>query len=566
MAPAVREFLHNLQPGKVWIAASTMPPADRDDPDEDDVVIAAFQELSARHPDLLLILVPRKPAAFDSAAEKLATAGIAFLRRSQLSDSSLQVSLPAALLLDTIGELGGIFIAADVVFMGGTLAHRGGHNILEPAVHGKPVVVGPHMENFRAIAADFRKADAMVEIAGPAELVPAIDALLGHPDRARALGRRAEVRARASSGASARAATEIKELYANSLPWYRPALPWYPIAWLLSRLWALGGAIDMRKRRSRQLRLHHPVVSIGNITMGGTGKTPCVLQVAEFLTRRGFRPGILTRGYGRVSPERLLALPPGALIGTQLCGDEAQILIRSGVAPVGIGASRYQAAAFLREKFDVNAFVLDDGFQHVQLARTVDVVLIDALNPLGGGKLFPLGRLREPPQALSRAHIVLITRTNFADTALSIERRIRQWNPHAPVFHARVEPMAWIDESNGARLDPETTHFENAAAFCGLGNPLSFRRSLMWLGIDPIEWIEFDDHHRYRPFELKRMAYQFAQRGVQAVVTTEKDAVNLCDSAAALFHPLPVYYLKVKLVIDRETDFADAIGSHLPPP
>ena len=563
MAAPVRAFLDRVRPGEGMDRGKYHAPAERGDPDEDDVAIGAFQELAARYRNLLLILVPRKPALFEAAAEKLAQAGVAFVRRTQLNGDP-PLTLPGVLLLDTIGELGAIFAAGDVVFMGGTLANRGGHNILEPASHAKPVVVGPHMENFRAIAEDFRRANGFVEIADAAELGPAIAELLADPERARALGQRGELRARTSAGASARAAAEVRGMHTASLPWRRPAQPWYPVAWALSRLWALGGAIDMRKRRARQQRLAAPVVSIGNITVGGTGKTPCVLQVAEFLKKDGYAPGILTRGYGRVSPESTLALGPGEVIGTQLCGDEAQILVRSGVAPVGISASRKSAAELLRKKFHVGSFVLDDGFQHVQVARDVDVVLIDALNPFGGGNLFPLGRLREPMEALERADVVLITRTNFADTAPAIEQRLRRWNQKAPVFHARVEPMAWIEPRTGAGHAPETRHFERAAAFCGLGNPLSFRRSLAWLGIDPAEWIEFNDHHRYTPAELRRMAYQFAHCGVEAVLTTEKDAVNLCEGAAALFDPLPLYYLKVQLVVEREAEFAEAILSRLP--
>ena len=178
----VLAWIAQLRPAQVWIAASTMPPAEPGDVDEDDAVLEAFREAARRHPHLALILAPRKPERFDVAARKLEAAGIGYVRRSKLeeADDKERSSAPLArvLLLDTIGELSGLFGLADVVFMGGTLARRGGHNILEAALFGKPVIAGPHMENFQAIADDFRAASAYVEIGQAAELAGALDRLL----------------------------------------------------------------------------------------------------------------------------------------------------------------------------------------------------------------------------------------------------------------------------------------------------------------------------------------------------------------------------------------------------
>jgi 3-deoxy-D-manno-octulosonic-acid transferase len=185
---------------------------------------------------LLLILAPRKPAEFDQSAAKLAAAGIRHLRRSELKDGD-SLELPGALLLDTIGELSGLFPAADVVFMGGTLVDRGGHNILEPALFGKPVVMGPHMENFRATAADFRAAGACIEIADAAALPDAIGELLDSPETAQQIGRRAYACAQAKRGASDRAALVVRELYHSHLPRFRHTLPIEWMAWPASRAW-----------------------------------------------------------------------------------------------------------------------------------------------------------------------------------------------------------------------------------------------------------------------------------------------------------------------------------------
>jgi tetraacyldisaccharide 4'-kinase len=547
----VSRLIERTGPEEIWIAASTMPP------DEDGAVIAAFRDLASRHPKLMLILAPRKPATFHESAAKLASAGIRHLRRSKLQDGET-LELPGVLLLDSIGELSSLFAVADVVFMGGTLVDRGGHNILEPALFAKPVVVGPHMENFRAIAADFRAAGACVEISNAAELPDAVGKLLRSPAAAQEIGQRAYACAQAKRGAGERAAAVVRELYDSHLPRFRHASPMEALAWPLSRAWISGARSKQQSNLRRQRRIDAPVISVGNLAMGGTGKTPCVLHVAELLKSCGRSPGILTRGYGRESPDNILALPPGAKLPTDQTGDEPQIFLRRGGAPVGIGADRYEAGMLLRHRFGVNTLVLDDGFQHVQLARDVDIVLIDALDPLGGGGVFPLGRLREPFSAIARADVVVITRVEFSDLAPAIEYAVRRWNPHAPVFRAVLEPRAWVDNRDGACHPIAGPPFQNAGAFCGLGNPQSFRRTLERLGMAPVCWFEFADHHRYRAHQFRRLEHQFVAFGADAMVTTEKDAVNLSGDATG---SLPVFYLRVAMAIEREEEFLDAIGA-----
>jgi len=549
----VAAYLEGTHPGKVWIAASTMPPAGAGDVDEDDIVIAAYRELATKYGGLLLILAPRKPERFDVVAQKLEAAEIPYVRRSKMTEPA--AALPHVLLLDTIGELGGLFGFADVVFMGGTLARRGGHNILEPALFGKAVIVGPHMENFRDIAELFRATGACLEIADGAELAGATDQLLRSPARAADIGRIARRCAEARRGATARALEEIRRLHDCHVPRYRPAWPWLGPRWALSLLWTLGArwrqAAALRGRR----KIDAPVISVGNLTMGGTGKTPCVLRLAEILGRSGWNPGILTRGYGRISHEAETILARGAVSEAEQTGDEPQIFARSALAAVGIGADRYRTGMRLRHEMNADIMLLDDGFQHLKLARDVDVVLLDALDPFGGGAVFPLGRLREPMAGLARADIIVITRSNFADTAAGIEHTVRQWNERAPVFRAWVRPVAWVENRSARQFAPADRPFERAAAFCGLGNPQSFRRTLESLGVQVVDWFEYSDHHRYRPHELRWLAAQAQDKGASALLTTEKDAVNLCESGDDLLAPLPLYWLKVTMEIERESEF-----------
>jgi tetraacyldisaccharide 4'-kinase len=543
----VRQFIEGSGAHSVWIAASTMGPAEPGDIDEDEVVIEAFGKLAVAHPRLLLVLVPRKPERFDTVAAKLAATKIHFMRRSTLPG---KLELPGVLLVDSIGELGGLFPLADLVFMGGTLAKRGGHNILEPACFGRAVVIGPHMENFPDIARQFLAAGGCVAIANSAALAGTVDALLSDSDKTLSIGKRALECSQERRGATERTVAHLRAIYDARVPRYRPAWPWFPLAWLLAKVWKWGGRRRMRAAVLNRKSLDAAVISIGNITMGGTGKTPCVLTLAREYAARGHRPGILTRGYGRSSPDKHLVLAAGAAARAEQSGDEPQIFVRSGVAPVGIGPDRYHTGFQLQETFGTDVLLLDDGFQHVRLTRRVDIVLVDALDPFGGREIFPLGRLREPLSGLARADVFIITRASHSDLAPAVERTLRRFNERAPIFQAGVAAEAWIELASGASHPATKPPFTRVAAFCGLGNPQSFRRTVASLGIDIVAWTEFDDHHRYRPNELRRLVGLSVECRAEAIVTTEKDVVNLCDGCEDLLGALPVYWLRVSMKID----------------
>jgi 3-deoxy-D-manno-octulosonic-acid transferase len=554
-ASPVVSLVARMQPSAIWVAASTSAPMDTGDVDEDDVVIDVYRQLSALRPELLLILAPRKPERFDVVAGKLSAAGIPYVRRQSLGSGDAA----RVLLLDTIGELSSLFSLADVVFMGGTLAQRGGHNILEPALFGKPVIIGPHMENFQAIGEEFRAADACIEIARPQELAGAVEKLLADAPAAREIGRRAQAHAEARRGATARAVEEVARLHHACIPRSRAPLPKLWLAWPLARIWEWGAKRRQRRDGERRRRLDVPVISVGNLTMGGTGKTPCVLRLAELLNQRGQRPGILTRGYGRNSPHEYVTVAPGGTVPVQLSGDEPQIFIRSGEAAVGIGADRFEAGTRLLREIGAGVLLLDDGFQHWKLARDLEIVLIDGINPFGGGDVFPLGRLREPVAGLSRADVVIITRAAQTDLADAIEQEVRRWNPHAPVLRGTVQPHAWVEHATGRCLPASPNPFGSAGVFCGLGNPESFRRTLQAMGVEIASWIDFDDHHRYRPRELTHIVHHMTACGATALITTEKDSVNLSQDCDQLLAPLPLYWLQVKMRIEGEDRLVEEV-------
>ena len=546
-----RRFIESVRPAEVWVAASTMPP------DEDDVVLAAFHQLIQQHTRLLLVLAPRKPERFEEVAAKLAQAGVRFTRRSSLQDTQL----PAVLLLDSMGELSGLFPLADVVFMGGTLAARGGHNILEPAFFARPVVCGPHMENFREIAEEFRAARAFLEIQTTSQLAGAVDGLLKDRDGAIEMGRRALECAEANRGATERAITVIREVAKGACPRFRPNMAEFMFYWPLSVAWRWLGAWTRRRNMRRRKKLNAGVISVGNLTMGGSGKTPLVLYLAEEIRRGGRQPGILTRGYGRHSLQKHLILEPGARVTVSQSGDEPQIFLRAAGAPVGIGSDRFETGRMLQERFGADVLILDDGFQHLRLERQVDIVLIDALRPFGGGEVFPLGWLREPLEALARAEIIVITRSECSRGTFDLRCAVRRYNARAPIFHARSVPEQWVEASSGQQI--AELPLSRVGAFCGLGNPESFWCTLELMGLQTAERVVFDDHHSYRAREVRRMAHQFQASKVEAAVTTEKDAINMCDGCVKLLAPLPLYWLKIRTAIDREAEFLELIERRL---
>lgn len=491
---AVRQWLESGD-APLWIAASTVAPEFDGDTDEDDAVIAAFREL----PGARLLVAPRKPERFDIVAAKWSAAGIPVARRTTLP---LTAGSPV-LLLDSIGELSSTFRYANAVFMGGTLARRGGHNILEPALFGKPIVVGSSLENFADIQRRFRDGRGFVEIADPRQLAPAIRTLLHSGS---AVGERGRALAEAERGATDRAVSAIVEARWNALP---RAIP--PLALrVLTPLWIAGTWIKRQIARPR--RLHAPVISVGGLAMGGSGKTPLVRLLAKNLPN----VAVLTRGYRRQSGEPITILPAGAQAPVAVTGDEAQMILRDGCAQLGIGADRYAAGS----RMHASVFVLDDGFQHARLHRDLDIVVLDGLDPLAGRHVFPAGRLRERVGALRRAHAVVIARAE----ARRFDGLLRILPEGLPVFYGSTRPVAWLDLTTGERLLSSAMDGKHVYAFCGLGNPESFRRTLAATGCVVTELIAFPDHHPYTPAEVDTLERDAAGR---TIVTTEKDAVRL---------------------------------------
>ena len=202
--------------------------------------------------------------------------------------------------------------------------------------------------------------------------------------------------------------------------------------------------------------------------------------------------------------------------------------------------------------------VLDDGFQHVRLDRNVDIVLIDALQPFGGGHSFPLGRLREPLRGVERAGVIVLTRCDGSDLAGAIVKRVRCWNSHAPVFESRVRRWSGWSTEAAARFRWRRRPSVGWAVSADWETRRASGGRCAGLGVHVVDSVEFSDHHRYRARELRHLGQQMAAQGATALVTTEKDAINLCESATELLG-LPVYWLRIGIEIEREAEFLRAV-------
>ncbi len=318
-----------------------------------------------------------------------------------------------------------------------------------------------------------------------------------------------------------------------------------------------GAATHLRARAYRKgilksRRLDGAVISVGNLTTGGTGKTPMVLWIAERLLAEQKNVGILTRGYRGEKIARTSESNPrkSAINAAVKTSDEVRLLqSRLGNrVEFGVGANRYEQGRQLA-KLGVNWFVLDDGFQHLQLARDVDIVLIDATNPFSGGRLLPAGHLREPRSALARADIIVITRSTHAP---AIESAIRR-DSNAPIFYARPKLDAvhsFTDGQLGGAVAPEA--LPKLFAFCGIGNPAAFLDDLRTWSLDIVGHKFFPDHHRYTDNDDQEILQQASEAGASGLICTEKDVYNL---RAINDHKLPIFYCSISMQIDNADDF-----------
>ena len=349
-----------------------------------------------------------------------------------------------------------------------------------------------------------------------------------------------------------------------------------------------GVLADLRNRLYDRnvLRSHslgERTISVGNITAGGTGKTPLVAYIASLLAGRGETVCILTRGYGRRDAKNRVLVSDGesVLSEPQFAGDEPVELAHKllGQAILIADADRVSAAKWARRKFGVTTFILDDGFQHRKARRDLNIVCIDATDPFGGGKMLPAGRLREPLHNLSRADVLVITRADLAESIEDLKTQISKLNPEVKIYSARNKIVRVSELSDfhvgshnnrtGVGLEqPWMEAIDTAeagrkigiAAFCGLGNPENFFRQISNAfaeteRFDLLLKKIFPDHHKFSQRDINELESTAKEAGIDAMLTTAKDAVKL----RRLDISVPCFVVEIGVILDDPDGFADLL-------
>jgi tetraacyldisaccharide 4'-kinase len=322
-----------------------------------------------------------------------------------------------------------------------------------------------------------------------------------------------------------------------------------------------GAAVALRnhlfdRKLLRTTKLPCLVVSVGNLTVGGTGKTPTVIFLAALLKEHGYRPAVLSRGYGGHAKASVNVVSDGnhVLLGWREVGDEP-VMIAGALPdiPVLTGPKRSLTGMTAVERFGADILILDDGFQHRSLFRDIDIVLIDAACPFGNGFLLPGGPLREPPQVLRRAGILV--RTGDADH----EEPLRKV-PSLPSFRGTHRPRELVEAATGRVSPPTALQGQKVFAFAGIGSPEAFRRGLTTLGAKIVSFRAFPDHHPYSRSDIEALRRLASESGAARIVTTEKDGVRLTDFPD---FQSEISLLRVGMEITPAGPFAELIFSWL---
>ena len=309
-------------------------------------------------------------------------------------------------------------------------------------------------------------------------------------------------------------------------------------------------------------RLPRPVISIGNLTVGGTGKTPVVMHVVDRLTAQGKRVAILSRGYRRRSkaPQLLVSDGRQVLAGPEEAGDEPYLMARRCPhAIVAVGADRYALGQWVLSRLPLDCFVLDDGFQHLKVKRDLDIVLIDATNPFGNNQMLPTGILRESLSGLKRADAIVVTRANLVKDVSKIKAEILRINPNCQIFVSQNKFInaVKLKELLSKESTDQKSKIKNLKlmAFCALGNPDNFYEQLRQEKFNLVATKSFPDHHIYSNSEMRNLEKEAIEKGTEVLLTTAKDAVKLTH----LRFNLPCYVIENGLTFEDESAFVNLI-------
>ena len=533
----LRRLRRQIGSRPVWLAASTHA-------GEEEIAAAAHRRLAADHPGLLTIIAPRHPVRGDRVAAMLGEAGLRVARRSR---GEPVTGASEIYLADTMGELGLFYSLAGIAFVGGSLARKGGHNPFEAARLDCAVLHGPDMSNCSGMAASLAAAGAAQTVTGADDLARAVAALLADPRQRAARCAAGACAAEAGEGIARRrprpagavarpdrAGDERRDRFerepGRDAPFAARVMRAAPDFWgdepglaagLLQPIGAMWDAAGrVRRALAHPYRAPVPVICVGNLVAGGSGKTPVALALGHWLAARGVTAHFVTRGYGGrlAGPIRV----DRARHDAGAVGDEALLLAAAFPSWVardrGAGVAAAAAAG-------ARTVLLDDGFQNPSVAKSLSLIVVDAGYGFGNGRVMPAGPLRESLRhGLARADgVVLLGVTGEPARAAPIEIA-----GGLPVVPAVLAPIAG-ERFAGSRL----------LAFAGIGRPEKFFATLRALGAALVDVRTFPDHHPFRAGELAQLR-QAADRARARLVTTAKDIVRISPAGRAGIEVLEV--------------------------
>lgn len=573
---------------------------------EEEAVLQAFKAVRETHPHARLVIAPRELLRTMEVVHLCRKAGFSVTTRTKLQNEAPQDE--DIVILDTIGELGKVYSIGDVVFVGGSLVPHGGHNILEPAAHGKAIIVGSHMFNFKDTYALFKNRDACLTVKNGEELAKQVTRLFDEPEHRHRMEEETRAIVRENKGASRKSATLLHQMlegyesspenrhhvrstqkitnfqtYFIDLVHSKEVDGLFPhlimgILYIFSLIYGLLVNIKLAGYKYgifQKQKLDCFVISLGNVTVGGTGKTPTAQRLARDIRDMGYRVVILNRGYrakwhgevGIVSDGKRLHMDAAE------AGDEAYMLAKHlPEVPVLIGAERAKTGRYAMEHFGAEVAILDDGYQHWQLERDLDILLVDAVNVFGNGYILPRGTLREPISHISRADICLMTKVDQAAAGSCdyIRETVHRYNPEARIVESIHQPRCfiplteWYVNIASQGIDIAQMRGKRIMAVSAIGNPASFEQTLSDLGAVIIESLRYPDHHDYAMSEMTDIFQQAENAGAEAIVITEKDAVKIPADVAREKWSIPIYVICVEVNFQKGSEgLADLLKKRL---
>lgn len=586
---------------------------------EEELVLTAFRAVREQEPNVRLIIAPREVLRTMEVEHLCRRAGFTVNTRKNLQQGG--EGGEDIVILDTVGELGRVYGLGDVIYIGGSLVAHGGHNILEPAAHGKAIIVGDQMFNFKDIHALFRSHDAVVTVTNGEELTRETLRLFGDPAERERLVRETLAIIDENKGASEKSAKILVEMLENyesrrairaqrrilghrvqatqkvaNLQTYFIDLVhdkevrglWRRLIMTVFYLFSLiyGQLVNLKLSMYhigwfKKERLTCFVISLGNVTVGGTGKTPTAQHLAREIRDMGYRVAILNRGYrakwrgavGIVSDGHALKMD------AETAGDEAFMLAKHlPNVPVLIGPERAVTGRYAIEHFGAQVAILDDGYQHWQLERDMDILLVDAVNVFGNGYLLPRGTLREPLSHIDRADVCLMTKVDQAAPGAIeyIWETFRSYNQDGLILESIHQPRQfvrladWYEDIAAGGVPVTELRGKKVLAVSAIGNPASFEQTLADLGIEIVESMRYPDHHDYGEKDMAEVLYRAETLGVEAIIITEKDAVKVPGDVVRAKWRIPMYVISVEVTFQKgqEAFFSalkDALAEKLRP-